>query len=104
MIEEWKKEKLRGTMLLYAVQAMITEDFLNTMSPRSCKLLRRFLVVHDVPVDVRLAYPHYRAILDLLRMNPTLTDPGPGREAVTTEAASSEQVSADASRGTRPEH
>jgi hypothetical protein len=91
-------------MLLCAVQATITKYFLNTMSPRSCKILRRFLVIQDVPVDVRLAYPHYRAILDLLRMNPTLTDPGPGREAVTAEAASSGQVSADASRGTGPEH
>jgi hypothetical protein len=45
MIEDWKKEKLRGTMLRYAVQTMIIEDFLNTMSPRSCKLLRRFLIV-----------------------------------------------------------
>jgi hypothetical protein len=69
MIEEWKKEKLRGAMLLYAVQAMITEDFLNTMSPRSCKILRRFLVVQDVHVNVRLAYPQYPAILDLLRIN-----------------------------------
>jgi hypothetical protein len=75
MVDEWTQEGKRGTLLMYAVQEMITEDFLNTMSPRSCKLLRRFLVLQDVAIDVRLGYPHYRALQDLIKTNHTLVTP-----------------------------
>jgi hypothetical protein len=51
---------------------MITEEFLNSMSPRPCRLFRRFIVVNDVPIDIRPAYPLYHALLNLLRMNKTL--------------------------------
>jgi hypothetical protein len=43
MIEDWEKEGTRGTSLLYALQAMITEEFFGTISPRLCRLLRQFL-------------------------------------------------------------
>jgi hypothetical protein len=72
---DWEMEGTRGELLLYAVQAMITEEFLNTISLHSCRLLRQFLIVKDMQVDVRPAYPHYRALLDLLRINRTLHYP-----------------------------
>jgi hypothetical protein len=50
---------------------MISEEFLNILSPRSCNNLRRLLTQYDVPVDMRVGYPKYRAILDLVRGNPT---------------------------------
>jgi hypothetical protein len=52
MIDEWEKEQTHGTSVLYAVKEMITEEFLNSMSPRSCTLLCRFLVVNDMPIDI----------------------------------------------------
>jgi hypothetical protein len=38
MIDEWAKEQTHGKSLLYAIQAMITEEFLKLMSPGSCRL------------------------------------------------------------------
>jgi hypothetical protein len=100
MIEDWEKEETRGDLLLYAVQAMITEEFLNTISPRSCKLLRQFLIVKDVQIDVRPGYPHYRALLDLLRMNTTLEDPSVSNsnEANNAEADARQSKDATSSR------
>jgi hypothetical protein len=76
MIEGWKAEGKRGATLLIAVQEIISEEFLTTLSPRSCNNLSRFLTQYDVPVDARVGYPNYRAILDLIRRNPTLAGCG----------------------------
>jgi hypothetical protein len=84
MIEEWKAEGKRGITLLIAVQEMISEAFLNTLSPRSCNNLRRFLIQYDVPVDMRVDYPNYRATLDLVRRNPTLSGAPSALDMVTT--------------------
>jgi hypothetical protein len=73
MIEDWKAEGKRGATLLIAVQEMISEEFITTLSPRSCNNLCRFLTQYDVPVDTRVGYPNYRAPLDLIRKNPTLS-------------------------------
>jgi hypothetical protein len=72
MIEEWNTEGKRGITLFISVQEMISEEFLNTLSPISCNNLRMFLAQYDVPVDMRFRNPNYRAILDLVRGNPTL--------------------------------
>jgi hypothetical protein len=70
---------------------MITEEFLNTISPRLCRLLRQLLVVKDVPIDVRPAYPHYRALLNLLRMITTLEDPSDATDADTAGAEATQK-------------
>jgi hypothetical protein len=70
---------------------MITEEFLNTISPRLCRLLRQLLVVKDVPIDVRPAYPHYRALLNLLRMITTLKDPSDATDADTAGAEATQK-------------
>jgi hypothetical protein len=66
-----RRQKESATLLI-AVQEMISEEFLTILSPRSCNNLRRFLTQYDVPVDTRVGYPNYRAILDLIRRNHTL--------------------------------
>jgi hypothetical protein len=55
MIEEWQAEGKKGPTLLVIVREMITKPFLDTLSPRSCKLLRRFLIMNDVLIDAELA-------------------------------------------------
>jgi hypothetical protein len=67
MIKHWKAEGKRDAALLIAVLEMISEIFLTTLSPRSVNSLRRFLTQYDVPVDTRVGYPNYRALLDLIR-------------------------------------
>jgi hypothetical protein len=48
MIEDWKGEGKRGAALLIAAQEMISKEFLTTLSPRSCIILRRFLTVDSI--------------------------------------------------------
>jgi hypothetical protein len=72
MIVDWKAGGKRGATLLISLQEMVSKAFLDTLSPRSCKILRRFLVQYHVPIDTGVGYPNYLAIQDLIMKNPTL--------------------------------
>jgi hypothetical protein len=71
---------------------MISEKLLTTLSSISCENLRRFLTQYEVPADTMVESPNYRAILDLIRWNPTLSGAPSALTPATTEDVATSTV------------
>jgi hypothetical protein len=71
MIAEWQAEGTKGAMFLVSVQQMTKNPFLHTLSPRSCKLRRRLLIMNDVLIDAGAGCQYHQAILKMEKKNPT---------------------------------